>query len=397
MRKLAIALVLICGGSQHSRAADIIWVHEMRGGGDGENNPDVGEGSLTWENDQWRDLIESQGHNIIKHAPYNDLEAVSIADYDNAIEELEAADLVIFSRDSNSGNYADPIENETWTSAFSTPMLIMTPYVLRGSRWGMVPATGIVDATNPMLVEEPQHPIFDGIELTDGTVEFWSQLGENDNIDLVDTTDFGFGQVLATDVETESPWIVYWDGESNDGDFYDGSVAFAGGPRLFLSAGSDDDPNTWGEKNITAAGDQIVLNAISFLTGDPGNPPIVAPNDCDFDGSVGVSDLSCIIASGGADGLASLLQETGLIAGDLDGNGEVAFADFLTLSSNFGKTDVSYPEGDIDGNGEVAFGDFLTLSANFGTTSSAVVALPEPQAESVIPCVLVALFLRRKR
>ena len=38
------------------------------------------------------------------------------------------------------------------------------------------------------------------------------------------------------------------------------------------------------------------------------------------------------------------------------------------LSQNFGKTDAAFAEGDIDGDGTVAFADFLILSAEFGQT-----------------------------
>jgi len=52
--------------------------------------------------------------------------------------------------------------------------------------------------------------------------------------------------------------------------------------------------------------------------------------------------------------------------GDLDGDLDVDFADFLVLSTNFGKSEATSAEGDIDGDGAVSFADFLLLSANFG-------------------------------
>ena len=60
------------------------------------------------------------------------------------------------------------------------------------------------------------------------------------------------------------------------------------------------------------------------------------------------------------------------IAGDVDGDGEVNFADFLILSANFGNTEAARADGDLDGDGQVAFADFLILSNNF--------AAAEPQA-----------------
>ena len=65
------------------------------------------------------------------------------------------------------------------------------------------------------------------------------------------------------------------------------------------------------------------------------------------------------------------------IAGDIDGDGSVAFADFLILSNSFGQTVEAGTLGDIDGDGSVAFADFLVLSNNFGQ-SAAAVAVPEP-------------------
>lgn len=53
---------------------------------------------------------------------------------------------------------------------------------------------------------------------------------------------------------------------------------------------------------------------------------------------------------------------------DLDLSGTVDFADFLTLSANFGRTDeVPWSAGDLDQDGEVGFADFLRLSAKFGS------------------------------
>ena len=54
------------------------------------------------------------------------------------------------------------------------------------------------------------------------------------------------------------------------------------------------------------------------------------------------------------------------LAGDANDDGNVEFADFLTLSGNFGERTPEWEEGDFDGNGTVDFADFLILSFNFG-------------------------------
>ena len=59
------------------------------------------------------------------------------------------------------------------------------------------------------------------------------------------------------------------------------------------------------------------------------------------------------------------------LPGDTDGDDDVDFVDFLTLSSNFGQaTDAAFADGDFNTNGGVDFGDFLMLAANFGKQRS---------------------------
>lgn len=56
-----------------------------------------------------------------------------------------------------------------------------------------------------------------------------------------------------------------------------------------------------------------------------------------------------------------------VFGGDTDENGIVNFADFLTLSDNFGQPG-GWADGDFDGDGFVGFSDFLILSTNFGNS-----------------------------
>ena len=83
--------------------------------------------------------------------------------------------------------------------------------------------------------------------------------------------------------------------------------------------------------------------------------------------------------------------------GDADLDGQVDFADYLTLSANFAESG-GWAQGDFDGDGEVQFSDFLILSANFGKTQSDVAALPEPSAFAALFFGIVgSLALRRRR
>ena len=271
LMRLAVASAFALMGSG-IYAADVIWVHQTRGQeGDGTGvTPDAGQGTLEWEDDQWRVLLEGAGHNILAHAPYDDLDFEP-----DDIDVLNSADLVIFSRDTNSGDYNEIDEQEAWTEGVTAPMMILTPFVLRSSRWDMAETTGILetnkdDGLGNLVSLDKDHPLFVGALDERGEADIWDEdiLGPDDSIDFLDIFDddgkVGNGTVLALEADTEIPWIIHWEAGE---EFYDGSLYNAGGPRLYYSVGSDDDPYSWGEKNTTPAGDQILLNAINWLAG----------------------------------------------------------------------------------------------------------------------------------
>jgi len=65
---------------------------------------------------------------------------------------------------------------------------------------------------------------------------------------------------------------------------------------------------------------------------------------------------------------------------DLNHDGTVSIADFITMASNFGRTDASYDDGDVNGDGRVTIADFIELAANFGQANAAPAAAQAPQA-----------------
>ena len=84
-----------------------------------------------------------------------------------------------------------------------------------------------------------------------------------------------------------------------------------------------------------------------------------------------------------------------LLPGDLNKDDEVAFADFLILSRNFGSTQATATEGDINGDNLVDFADFLLLSGNFGRvkqTREPTEAVPEPRSTHWIVIALLLLI-----
>jgi len=82
------------------------------------------------------------------------------------------------------------------------------------------------------------------------------------------------------------------------------------------------------------------------------------------------------------------------LVGDINGDGEVGFHDFLVLSDNYGQ-DVAVGElGDLDADGAVDFPDFLLLADNYGTVTAA--SVPEPLS-SVMFAAMGSLLCFRKR
>jgi len=132
----------------------------------------------------------------------------------------------------------------------------------------------------------------------------------------------------------------------------------------------------------------------SFAEVDGNTVTVVPVGDCDKDGSLSDSDLSCVFTIRSRDAVLNALNT---LPGDLDGDGEVAFIDFLKLAENFGKPSASYVEGNIDLKDGVAVADFLELANNFGKTSSDVAAVPEPSGKMIASIGLLCCILMRRR
>lgn len=129
----------------------------------------------------------------------------------------------------------------------------------------------------------------------------------------------------------------------------------------------------------------------------------VEPRDCDGNGSIGISDFECQHSFL----VDALLDEPGLIRGDVDLDGTVGFSDFLQLSENFGfrstrtEPQWSYQRGDVNLDKFVQFDDFLELSAVFGQSleGPAPKTIPEPTGTAVLwsGTLFALLHLRRRR
>ncbi len=125
---------------------------------------------------------------------------------------------------------------------------------------------------------------------------------------------------------------------------------------------------------------------------------IVAVGDCNADEQLNAEDLACVWTMAERDAVLDILNS---LPGDLDGNGEIEFSDFLTLSGNFGMSPAVYIDGDFDLDSEVGFTDYLILAGNFGLgfdfNTDTAVAVPEPSAIAMVMCIVLVLAGACKR
>ena len=125
------------------------------------------------------------------------------------------------------------------------------------------------------------------------------------------------------------------------------------------------------------------------------DPVSTDPLDLNGDTVVNAADVDLACSNG--DVLGPYFERIGSLVGDVDLNGSVQFADFLILSTYFGRSG-PYSQGDITCDGEISFGDFLLLSTYFGDSVSASVSHRVPESNAgvllFIGMLLLATFRR---
>ena len=209
-------------------------------------------GNHDWDEDgvvddfELRDLLEAEGYKV-------DYQPGNWTELDDAkIAALNAADLVIISRTTASGDYNNGDEPTQWNS-ITSPMIVSSTHLVRNSRWKLLD-TGGTPAGAPMM------DLADGtqIQAIDETVGLCS-------FAEIDAANVGNGVLLASGGGW--PWIVEWEAGV---EYYAGAGQTAGGPRVFFVAGTQEvaGGSNWGEWNLTADGEAIYLDTVSRLLGN---------------------------------------------------------------------------------------------------------------------------------
>jgi hypothetical protein len=208
----------------------------------------------------WVDLLKSRGCNVdyrylaLGNGYWRTLDQAKL-------DELNAADLVIVSRNTDSGSYDDGDEIAQWNSVTS-PLILMSSHISRSSRWKWLNTDTINSAVPLMKPMDPAAPAFAGVTLdADGLVD---AIVAGLDSSLMGIADAGNGTVLATRADTDELWIAQWDAGV---EFYTGAGQIAGGPRVFFTGGTQEVVPTIGrgEMNFTDSGQAVFLNVIGML------------------------------------------------------------------------------------------------------------------------------------
>lgn len=307
-RLICLFLMLSFCMMASANAATIIWVS-----GAFDDNAD-GEP----DDQEWIDKLEAEGYTVdlsFRNAEGNTLD-------DDKIAALNAADLIIFSRNSNSGDHIDGDEITQWNS-ITTPMINSSTHLIRNSRWLWLDTTALATLSDSAIsIVDASHPIFAGVpdkaQILDGDVGPSSFPSIND---------VGNGVLLAQVDGTGEVWIIEWE---TGVEFYPGAGQFAGGPRMLFCAGTQESaPDIGrGEYNLTPEGETLFLNAVRYMLGEEQK---TASNPEPKDGSIYLDTWSSLTWSPGASAVSHDLY-FGEVFEDVNSGAAEAFLGNLTNS-----------------------------------------------------------------
>jgi hypothetical protein len=268
-----LLLISILALTSAAQGAKIIWVADNLHYGSVEPNAPADQGFI--------DLLTTQGHEVIykdRHDPVDGAQYWRVLD-PNKIAELNAADVVIMSRGVATGNYNQTGEPAQW-NGLTAPMLNLNAWIARGTngarfKWINNPTDVRKDGGSPpMSVSEPNHPIFAGLPVdANGLVDVLDpNVGSGITSFFENVMDVGNGTLLSACVGVyTSVWIAEWQPPV---EYFTGCGQFAGGTRIFFSAGSQD--TTVGDLkfpqgvfNLNANGQQLLRNIIAYLAFAP--------------------------------------------------------------------------------------------------------------------------------
>jgi len=257
-----------------TQAANIVWVS-----GDHDDNGDGVPDDMGWV-----EFLRANGHTVDFDAagPWEDLDDAEIA-------RLNDADLVIVSRDSDSGAYDEGDEPTIWNEVTS-PLILTTAYIARNSRWLWINGTSLKeDAGTPTLeAVDVHHPIFNGVTVdAQGRLEIWDQSVGSGTVSMYNGIDMGNGALIAKELDQDVTVIAEWEPGV---EFYAGAGQTPADRRMLFCAGTrEGNGQGRGEFNLNDEGKILFTNMVNYMLGDLVREPWVKAWQPDpADGTMGV-------------------------------------------------------------------------------------------------------------
>ena len=204
--------------------------------------------------------------NAFINSTFTNIDTFTIGNFTNAngnagqAATLSAADVIVVSRDTNSGNYDDGggAEMDFW-NGLSGSILLSNGYISRNSRWDWV-ASGDVDAVsaagNESNILDAGSPLLAGVDTTGGSLDlFDDSIGNIDQI--IDSASVGGGNVILDDGGSH---IILASWEAGDSFPLNGpgSVNTFGGDRILFGM---DTPSSITQ--FTADGQQVFIDSLA--------------------------------------------------------------------------------------------------------------------------------------
>jgi hypothetical protein len=266
-KRFAVDLVISSGpASKPGTTAKIIWVSDGHQTIAGATAPD----------DQgWVDLLRAQGYTVDDQPPlspgtgyWQTLDATKLA-------ALEAADLIIISRNTNSGAYANDTTEITQWNNLRAPLLLLQAYLARNSRWLWADSEdmGARQAYYMAKAVDPLHPVFDGVTLDDDGQVVWLDPDVAPGFSsCINTPGAGNGRVIAARPDNGYILIAEWAAGTP---FYASSTQTPGGKRMLFSAGTEQTSGTnigYGVYDLTPEGETMFLNTVDYMLAEANEP-----------------------------------------------------------------------------------------------------------------------------
>lgn len=321
MLTLAMIGLLVASNAVAQEAPKIVWVSYNDDQEDKAADDAVANGFTDASDHVYTQLLRTAGADLTRHLT---------GDVEPDTDVLNAADLVIISRAVVSGQYDD--EATAWNTTVTTPILILTGYILRDNRMGLTTGNTMVDTVDlvKLKAEDPSHPVFAGVELDDqnlmlndyagivthnGIVQRGLSINNNPIIDA--------GKLIAT-IGTESDptfggmVIGEWEaGTSVEHDAGAEQNVLASRRMAFLTGSREINApvSTAGIFDLESDGEQLFFNAVNYMAGSNLIPPprvtSVSPrNNTTFaDASAGFSFKAVSAEAIPADGIKVVIND----------------------------------------------------------------------------------------